>query len=529
MLEVCTTLLIVALYERVSSDEQKNNCTIESQTKDLNTYLEANKHLHVYKCYKDDGISGTIPFSERPAGKQLMEDARNGKFGMVLVTRTDRLGRGMLIILRAVEILTSLDIKFRATLEPYNTEDPAGKYMFNSMANFAEYEINSIRQRTVKGINRIAESGKWPGGVPPYGYCLDTDKHLKIQDEKIILNKYSEADIVERMFYMLANLKMTCPKVANIFNEEGIPVASKKNERLNRKKAKIWIAAGIRQIIKREIYMGTFMFGKNSKDKDRKIPIEVTPIVDKATWDRAQETLSENGIVSLRNTKREYLLTGKIKCSICGRNFTGLGYRGYTYYACSNFRLKNRNDPTKCINGLIRADVLDNEIWKDISEIVKNPRLIREFIDNKLSGEDGFDIKSEIEKRKKRLEKLSIEKSKLVKYIRVGEDFLEKDLLIEIEKIKNEECMLNSELNHYADLAKNNELKNQKFLEIEKYLLKYIHIIDNPPFSLRKEIVRMLLKEVIVHPKDTETKSRDVEINYYFNKDIITTKLSLTE
>ena len=60
----------------------------------------------------------------------------------------------------------------------------------------------------------------------------------------------------------------------------------------------------------------------------------------------------------------------------------------------------------------------------------------------------------------------------------LGKEFLEKDILIEIEKIKNEEIRLNAEMSHYNELATNKELKNQKFLEIEKYLSKYFHIIE---------------------------------------------------
>ena len=516
----------VALYKRVSTDDQKNSCTIEAQTKDLNAYLDSNKQLHVYKCYEDNGISGTIPFAERPAGKQLIEDAKSGKFfEMVLVTRTDRLGRGMLVILRAVEIFTSLDIKFRATLEPYNTEDPAGKYMFNSMANFAEYEINSIRQRTVKGIDRIASNGIWPGGIVTYGYCKDKDRHLKVNDEKVILGKYSEADIIKRIYHMLADQKLTCKKVAQALNDEGIPTYSIKNSHLKRKKAKCWISAAIRQLVKYEIYKGTYTFGKKSKDPNRKIPFIVESIVDEDTWNKAQEVLKENNITSKRNSKREYLLTGKIRCSLCGKTFTGLEYRGYRYYICSNFKFKNNSDPTKCKNTLIRADAIENEIWKDGSYFIRKPELFKKFINSKLTG---INFKAEIDKRNNMLNKLSAQRSKLVQAIRFGDNFLEKDIKVEIEMIKNETDKITEDLKYYKDLANNVEKQNQKAIEIEKSLTVFTDKIDNPPFHLKKEIMRMLLKEVIVHPKNLETNSRDVEISYHFSKDKIITKLSLT-
>ena len=513
------TLQEVALYKRVSTDDQKNNCTIEGQTKDLNAYLEVNKQFHIYKDYIDDGVSGTIFFSERPAGKHLIEDAKNKKFEMVLVTRTDRFGRTLIGIVNTVDILEKLDIKFRAILEPYNTEDPAGKYMFNSMANFAEYEINSIRQRTIKGIDRIAGNEIWPGGVVTYGYCKDKDRHLKIYNE--------EADIIKRIFHMLADQKMTCEKVAQVLNDEGIPTRSIKNSHLKRKKAKCWISAAIRQLVKYEVYKGIYIFGKKSKNPNRKFPFAVEPIVDESTWDKAQEVLKDNNIISSRNTKNEYLLTGKIRCSECGKTFTGLQYIGYTYYACSNFRFKSHDDPTKCINSIIRADAIESEIWRDTTNFIRKPDLIEELVQSKLSNKNEFDAANEISKRQKQLEKLSIEKSKLIKVIRLGENYLEKDIMVEIEKIKNEERIITEELEYYKDLATNVEKEHQKVLEIKKLSKSFIDKIDNPQFKLKKEIVRLLLIEVIVHPKNLETKTRDVEINYCFNKDIIITKLSL--
>lgn len=519
--------ILIALYLRVSTDDQKTAATIENQIRELEEYLKQNPQFKVYKWYKDDGVSGTIPFTERPAGKQLIEDAKAKKFEMVLVTRTDRFGRSMIGILKSVEILENLNIKFRAILEPFNTEEPAGRYMFNNMANFSEYDINSIKQRLMHGINRAAENGKWPGGVPPYGFTLDKDRHLIIYDEKVIFGIYSEADIIKKIFYLVAECKMTCKKAADILNSEGIPTVTIKNNHLKRKKAN-WSSETIRQLIKNEVYKGTFIFGKRSKDPNRKIIINVEPIVSETIWDAAQGILKQNIITSPRNAKNPYLLTGKIRCSECGKTFTGLQYRGYTYYACSGFRFKSSYDNTRCINSLIRADSVEKEIWKDISEFIKKPDRFKEFIQSKLSDKNEFNAAAEVEKRKKKLESIAIQKSKLIKLIRFGDNYLEKDILVELEKIKNEEKTIIDELNYYNDLISNVEKQNQKVIEIEKLLSSFMDKIDNPDFKLKKEIVRLLLKEVIVYPKNLETKSRDVELNYCFNKDIILTKLSLT-
>jgi len=82
----------VGLYMRVSSEEQKTKDTIETQDGFLEEYCK------LYSCeiagvYKDAAVSGTVPLHERPAGRELLEDAEAGKFDVVLVYKLDRVGR----------------------------------------------------------------------------------------------------------------------------------------------------------------------------------------------------------------------------------------------------------------------------------------------------------------------------------------------------------------------------------------------------------------------------------------------------
>ena len=78
----------VAIYARVSSEEQRENQTIQTQIDTAKRWVEfqrlVNKPLEIYDLYLDDGVSGTIPFAQRPAGKRLLQDATNEKFTMIL-------------------------------------------------------------------------------------------------------------------------------------------------------------------------------------------------------------------------------------------------------------------------------------------------------------------------------------------------------------------------------------------------------------------------------------------------------------
>ena len=75
----------VGLYMRVSSEEQKTKDTIETQDGFLEEYCKLYGRK-IAKVYKDAAVSGTVPLHERPAGRVLLEDAKAGKFDVVLST-----------------------------------------------------------------------------------------------------------------------------------------------------------------------------------------------------------------------------------------------------------------------------------------------------------------------------------------------------------------------------------------------------------------------------------------------------------
>jgi site-specific DNA recombinase len=65
----------VALYLRLSSEEQREKMTIKIQREFLDGYCQLHG-LEVAGRYHDDGVSGTIPLHERPEGRRLLEDAK---------------------------------------------------------------------------------------------------------------------------------------------------------------------------------------------------------------------------------------------------------------------------------------------------------------------------------------------------------------------------------------------------------------------------------------------------------------------
>src|SRR5438128_12603154 len=106
------TNLRVSIYARVSTEEQREGQTIDSQVAELERYA-SEKEWHLTKVYKDEGWSGSL--LARPALDRLRDDASKGQFQIVLFNDVDRLARDVAhlgIIKRDIE-RSGVEVVFR--------------------------------------------------------------------------------------------------------------------------------------------------------------------------------------------------------------------------------------------------------------------------------------------------------------------------------------------------------------------------------------------------------------------------------
>ena len=116
----------VAIYARVSTDEQAKKYSIPAQLELLRNFAKANNY-EIFKEYVDKGESGTI--SERPELQELLNDARSGRFKVVLVYRIDRFFRNTRKLLDTVDELGKVGVSFKSVTEPFDTSNPIGNFM----------------------------------------------------------------------------------------------------------------------------------------------------------------------------------------------------------------------------------------------------------------------------------------------------------------------------------------------------------------------------------------------------------------
>ncbi len=121
-----------------------------------------------WKVYEDKGVSGRIPFLERPSGKRLIEDIANGKINQVIVLRIDRLGRDLEDILKTIKTIHSYNVPITSQNEGITTlidgkESVMSNLLINILSSISEFQYHQTREKTLAGIERAKFQGKYKG------------------------------------------------------------------------------------------------------------------------------------------------------------------------------------------------------------------------------------------------------------------------------------------------------------------------------------------------------------------------------
>jgi site-specific DNA recombinase len=364
----------VAVYCRVSSDEQRDKQTIDTQTDFATRYTQLHNELEVVEVYKDDGVSGGVPVSDRPEGARMLADAKAHRFDMLIVYRVDRLSRSLLDLLRTTEALEEWHVTLRSMTEPFDTSTPLGTFVLQLLGMLAELEKSNIRDRSVTGSMRCAREGKWLGGLSPLGY--------KVEGGRLVVEP-EEAALVDRIFTLCSEERMTLQEIVDLLNAEDVPV---RNERRGKgKMGTRWQKGTVSKILHNTTYLGQNLYNKRktvrrggqivgqelTEDSER-IVREAPPIISPEVFARARAFLKEND-VSPVNAKREYLLRGLVKCNLCGQSYSGCSPSGRNvfYYKCVRYMTGTR--PERCPSAIVRGDQLEAEVWSDIQDFARNP------------------------------------------------------------------------------------------------------------------------------------------------------------
>jgi DNA invertase Pin-like site-specific DNA recombinase len=142
-----------AVYARVSTKEQST----EAQVGKLTAYCQARGWAEV-AVFRDDGISGVR--DSRPELDRLRQRMAAGEFDTIVVSKMDRLGRSLGMILRLWDEADAAGVRVIVVDQGIDTSTPAGRLQRNMLAALAEFERELILERTQAGIARARALGK---------------------------------------------------------------------------------------------------------------------------------------------------------------------------------------------------------------------------------------------------------------------------------------------------------------------------------------------------------------------------------
>ena len=145
----------IAYYMRTSHYLQNIGTQIDKIEKD-------------WKVYEDKGVSGRIPFLERPSGKKLIDDIIKNKISQVMVLRIDRLGRDLNDILTTIKTIHSYNVPITSKNEGITTlidgkESVMSNLLINILSSISEFQYHQTREKTLAGIERAKLDGKYVG------------------------------------------------------------------------------------------------------------------------------------------------------------------------------------------------------------------------------------------------------------------------------------------------------------------------------------------------------------------------------
>lgn len=144
----------VCIYARVSTSQQ----TTENQIQALREVAERSGY-EIVKIYSDDGISGSKGREDRPALNQMMKDAVNRQFEMVMCWSIDRLGRSITNLIEIMNELNELKIDMFFSQQSIDTQTSSGRMIFGIFSSLASFEREMIRERVMAGLDRARKNG----------------------------------------------------------------------------------------------------------------------------------------------------------------------------------------------------------------------------------------------------------------------------------------------------------------------------------------------------------------------------------
>lgn len=496
----------VAVYCRVSTTEQaEEGYSIGEQERLIREYC-VKRGYEVYRVFSDAGISGK-DIVHRPAMQELLRDATEKKFDMVMSWKINRLSRKLEDAIKIVNTLDKYGITYQSYSERFESNTPAGKMQFQMMALVGEFERNTIAQNVKMGMKAKARAGEWCGGIAPLGYkwvpMVGTENSSRKKSKLEIDEK--EAETVRLIYELYASGK-GYKAIVNYINQRGYKT----------KRGNAFSVAQLRPILTNPVYIGKVRFNVR-RDWNEKRHHNINPnpiiadgiheaIISEKQWEHVQFLISQKSGKPSRIYDGEYPLTGILRCPECGAGMAisrvcrkradGSKYH-LTYYACGQW--KNKGSAV-CHSNMVRVEKINSIVFQRIEEILNNDKIFNEVV-YRVNREHEI-IQKNANKEKNLLEK---EREKIENRMMKNHEAYE-DGLFTIDEFLARKQNLEQQMKQVMERMNESRitLLEEKQKEIPKEAIKSILqsfssvLSGDIDHAVRKRLLHLLIKEITI-------------------------------
>ena len=360
----------VALYLRVSTEEQAiNGLSLQAQREALEKHA-MERGYSIVDIYADEGITARKQLSKRKELQRLLSDVKKDKIDLILVTKLDRWFRNIKEYYTVQDILEAHNCNWRTIFENYDTSTASGRLHINIMLSVNQDECDRTSERIKAVFKHKKENREVCSGNVPYGYYIDENKHMQIDEAKAkeVQDAYN--------YYELHNNMM---QTRNYLSDKyGYITYTATRKRLTHE-AYTGTVNGIKD------FCPAIISAKQYKNVQRLIGMNKKQYKPKAP-------------------QEEYIFSGMIKCKECGGSFNSnrifRSGKCYKFYRCQRAK-REKNCSNKYT--LSEKGILEPYLLAHIKEELQNYKISYEI---KQANKDIQDISSQLNKARNKLDKL---------------------------------------------------------------------------------------------------------------------------
>jgi site-specific DNA recombinase len=505
-----------AIYARVSSDQQREEKTIGSQTAALMEFSQSRGYsVPAEWIFEDEGYSGANLV--RPGLERVRDLAAEGQIQAVLVLSPDRLSRKYAYQVLLIEELARNGVQVVFIKAP-QSDSPEDQLLLQFQGMIAEYERAQILERSRRGkVHRARQGEVSVLSGAPYGY-----RYVRKTDECAGYYEVieAEAQVVRQAYEWYTAEGLSIGDVTRRINDLGVPT---------KKHGAKWERSTVWAMLRNPAYKGTACFGKTTAaprqrtnnrmsrqrgsaaarnsahhelPREQWIEIAVPGLIEESTFALAQERLASNKKLASRRTIEPSILQGLLHCSECGyalyRTSTRSGVRKISYYRCLGSDAWRYEGKARCDQRPIRLDLLEHIVWTEMERLLEDPTLINAELNRRLEAARNANpakrreetLTRELAQTNRRMERLLTAYQEAL----LSLDELRRRMPELRQREQRQQAELNALHTQVADQVAYLRLAQtlSTFLENLRANVKTLNVLD------RQRITRLLVKEVIV-------------------------------